>query len=195
MKHINKDNIKLTLLITLLVTITLGATYAFLYFISGENTATGDAGCFEVNYTGEIISNLTNYTVQTNTSGTTNDTYSGSIPSANSQVTISKASTCKIYTEGDIYIQTNTETTAPIETIPALKYKVSTGSTTISTGVINTKEDYRLATVSITETATTYDIYLWIDSNISGGSYNETTYSGYIFAESSQTSTFKNNSP
>ena len=191
MNKLRINNFRLTLLISLLVTITLGTTYAFLKINSGNNAITNDTGCFQVNYSGRIISDLTNYTVQTNPDGSTNDIYNGSLPNANSKVTLSKTSACKIYTEGNIYIHTNNETTAPLETIPAIKYKVTTGTTTIFTGSIETKGDTLLATVPITETSTDYNIYLWIDSNISGGSYNNTTYSGYIYAESNQTSTMK----
>ena len=166
-----------------------GGTYAFMYYNASSDLASGTGGCFQVNYSGEVISNLSTNTVQTNETGFDNDLVDGSIANANTNVTLSKSSSCKIYTKANIYIHTNNETTAPIETVPALKYKITQGNNTIGAGVIDTKGDFLLVTVPITDTALTYNIYLWIDSSISGGLYHDTTYSGYIYADSTQTST------
>ena len=107
MKKTTTTNIKLTLLIILLVTLTLGGTYAYLNMgTSANNKATGTGGCFQVTYSGQIISDLNNKTVQSTPSGTETDIYSGSVANANSRVTLSKGNSCKIYTEADIYIHT-----------------------------------------------------------------------------------------
>ena len=87
------------------------------------------------------------------------------------------------------YLHTNDTTTAPIDTIPTLKYKIITEDNYEYNGAITTKGDYLLATVPLTTTEKTYTIYLWVDSDISLGNYNDVTYSGYIYAISDQTST------
>lgn len=184
-------NIKSLIIIILLVVSCLGTTYAYLNFdASAENAATGQGGCFEGNYSGQTINNASLSTTTDYTQG------------EQSEVTISKkadnaveAENCKIYTEAEIKINTNTSTTAPISN-GALKYKVikKSGDGTIKSGgegSITVTGETTLATVTLTETPTTYTVYLWIDSNLSLGYYNEKNYSGYIFATATQTSTIK----
>lgn len=173
-----QENIKSIAIIGIIVLFSLGSTYAFLNFSAANNTATGVGGCFKVNYSGQAINNLSIQSTSTYTEG------------ANSDVILSKATDCKIYTEADIYIHTNTTTTAPISD-GALKYKVVNGTKAVGEGSIKTTGDTKLATVTLTNTATTYKVYLWIDSETSNGKYNETTYSGYIFASAVQSSTVK----
>ncbi len=157
-----------------------GSTYAFMNLAASSSTASGQGGCFEVSYTGQNLNagNLLS----------TDDYLEG----AHTTVTLSKASTCKIYTEANIYLHTNETATAPIESVKALRYKLMTGETTVSEGIVSNKGDYLLATVPLTNTATTYTLYLWVDFNLSSGSYDETTYTGYIYADSNQTSTIEN---
>ena len=158
-----------------------GSTYAFMSISDMNNeVANGDGGCFEVSYTGQTLNagtiiSTTNYQ-----------------ESAHTTVTLSKDSSCKIYTEANIYLHTNNTTTAPVDTIHAMKYIILNGTTQISEGLITSKGDFIIATVPLTDTQKTYTIYLWIDSNLSGGAYHDTSYSGYIYAESAQTSTIEN---
>lgn len=173
-----RENIKSVAIIGIIVLFSLGATYAFLNFGATNNTATGVGGCFEVNYSGQVINNLSLESTATYTEG------------ASSNVILSKSTNCQIYTEAEIYIHTNTTTTAPISD-GALKYKVLNGSTTVGEGSVTTTGDTKLATVTLSTTATTYKVYLWIDSDISNGKYHEKTYSGYIYASSIQSSTVK----
>ena len=49
--------------------------------------------------------------------------------------------------------------------------------------------DTLLATLPLEDTEITYTIYLYIDSTVSLGNYNDKTYSGYIYATTEQTST------
>ena len=170
---------KLLTIIFIIIAFTLTGTYAFLNLSALENTTTAQAGCFEVNYSAQEISSdslmsTTNY-----------------LEGAHTQVTLSKNENCEIYTEASIYIHTSSDTTtAPLNTTQALKYKVLYSGTEISTGVITIEsDDTLLATVDLTEDERVYDIYIWIDSNLSAGLYNNTTYSGYIYAESIQSST------
>lgn len=185
-----KNNIKLFLIITLLVVFSLSATYAYVSLVAeNSQAAVGTGGCFEVNYTGqEITAEKLSSTPELNTTDAIEEPYSA--------VTLSKNDNCEIYTEVDIKLHINTDAsvTAPIEELYALKYKVEkvSGDGKILSGgegtIIN-KGDTTLATVSLTETTTTYKVYLWIDSDISLGYYNSKNLSGYIFAESAQTST------
>lgn len=171
-------NIKSSIIILLLIIFSLSATYAFLNLGTPSNAATGTAGCFEVNYTGQAISNSALVSTTTYTEG------------ASSNVVLSKSEDCEIYTEADIMIHTNDSTTAPISN-GALKFKILQGTTEINSGTITTTGDTKLATVTLSTTATTYTVYIWIDSDISIGTYNGTTYSGYLYANSTQTSTIK----
>ena len=177
--NMTKTNIKSLIIVSILVVFALSTTYAFLNLsASNSTTATGEAGCFVVNYTGQTINNSSLVSTTNYAEG------------ASSNVVLSKNANCKIYTEADIMIHTNTTTTAPISN-GALKYKVMNGTTEVSSGTITTTGDTKLATVTLTTTATTYKVYIWIDSNISLGTYNGKSYSGYLYAKSIQTSTIK----
>lgn len=171
-------NTKSLIIITLLVIFSLSVTYAFLFLDTSNDDATGEGGCFEVDYTGQTISNASLVSTTSYENG------------ASSIVTLSKNPGCDIYTEASIKIFTNTSTTAPISN-GALKYKILQGSEEISAGTITTTGNTSLATVQLTEEDISYTVYIWIDSNVSNGTYNQTTYSGYLFAESIQTSTIK----
>lgn len=155
-----------------------GSTYAYLDINNTNNVVQGTVGCFDVSYTGERIRH-------TNLSATTNY-----LEGAKSTVTVAKTTSCKIYTEAQIFIHIDDSTTAPIDTVQALKYKVMQGSTNISSGVISSKNtEILLATVPITTTTTNYNIYIWVDSSISNKQYDEVDLSGYIYAVSTQSST------
>lgn len=181
------ENVKSIIIIGLIVVFSLSATYAFLNLNASNSTNEVAAGCFIVDYIkgSDISSSLE--------SSETNP------QSTSTELSLSKDEDCQIYTEANIYIHTNEPpaTTAPITTNQALKYKVvgmhilDDGGTEINTveGVINTLGDQKIATVKLTTTPTIYKIYLWVDSTVSQGAYNEKTYSGYIYASSTQTST------
>lgn len=185
-------NTKSLIIISLLVIFSLSATYAFLNLDASDNSATGEGGCFVVDYTAEQ-SIGTQSLVSTPEEPTT----------AITEVVLNKNENCEIYTEAEIKINTNDSTTAPIDAkdangnfIGALKYKVikkSGNGTMISegSGSITAIGETTLATVNLTEDATTYEIYLWIDSTLSTGTYNAETYSGYLYAESNQSSTIR----
>lgn len=172
-----KYNIKLIIVIAIVMTTVISATYAFVNFIASKQTEETKAGCFIVNYTGNIL---------TNTLVSTTNYLEGS----HAQITLSKNENCKIYTTATIYAHT-TETTAPINTIQALKYKVFEGTTEKASGVITTSEnsnEVSLTSVVLEDTPKTYDIYIWVDKDISKGEYNNKTYSGYLYASSNQSS-------
>ena len=179
-KNMKKNYIKLTLLIIIFIALSLGATYAFLNLRQTNNNTTGKAGCFDISYTGTEIKH-------TNLSVTTNY-----LEGVNSTVTIAKEASCKIYNEAYIYIHVNDDITAPIETVQALRYKVMQGNNQIGEGLITNKGEVLLATVPITTTSTTYNIYIWVDSSLSNKQYDNVKFTGYIYAESDQTSTIEN---
>ena len=175
-----KKILGIVLLLIIYSILITGSTYAFMSFNANSTAATGTGGCFQVSYTGQEI---------TGGDFLSTDNYS---EGANTTVTLSKDSTCKIYSEANIYLHTNDTTTAPIESTPALRFKLFNGTTEISEGLISNKKDTLLTTVPITNSSVTYTIYLWVDNNLSDGLYHDTAYSGYIYAESAQTSTIEN---
>ena len=155
-----------------------GSTYAYLYLENKNSNITGKGGCFVVDYQATSID-------ASNLVSTVN--YQDG---ASSVITISKNSSCNIYDYANIYLHTNENITAPITNIQALRYKVTTdgGSYWERNGVITTKGDTLLATVPITSEKTIYHVYLWIDSSVSLGHYDNTSYSGYLYATSIQSS-------
>ncbi len=155
----------------------IGSTYAFMNFNANNDDLLGQGGCFEVSYTGEEINSLDILS---------SDDYKNG---AKTSVTLSKSSSCKIYSMANIYIHTSDETTAPIASVSALKYKVVTSDNYERNGIINKKGDLLIANVPLNDTSTTYKVYIWVDSSLSSGAFNNTSYSGYIYADAIQTST------
>lgn len=206
--NVEKTNIKLLIIIALIVTTVLSATYAFLNLQGSATTEETKAGCFTVSYEGQIIneSNITSIIEPSeDADAKTKADFESKV--AHATVTLKKdtAQECEIYTEATISLYTGT-ITAPLNNPRALKYKVLEGTTEQTRGVITntTIEDPSketnpiptdfstdLLTVDLETTAKTYDIYIWIDRNLSNGYYNEKTYSGYIYATAEQTSTIK----
>ena len=178
-----RRNIKLIIIIAIIITSALTATYAFVVATATKETAATNAGCFVVDYTG--TPDITNSLISTN------DYTQGSKTS----ITLSKNADCKIYTTATIYMHTNTDaTTAPLNETQALKYKIVSNNEELTEGVITTdasNNDKSLLTVTLSTTPKTYDVYIWVDSLLSQGTYNNTTYSGYIYASSDQTSTLR----
>ena len=161
-----------------------GSTYAYLYLENKNSNITGKGGCFVVDYQATSI-NASNLVSTVNYQD-----------GASSVITISKNSSCNIYDYANIYLHTNENITAPITNIQALRYKVTTdgGSYWERNGVITTKGDTLLATVPITSEKTIYHVYLWIDSSVSLGHYDNTSYSGYLYATSIQSSSVNDDS-
>lgn len=176
-----KENINLSIIIMVVVAISLSVTYAFIELNANNSDASGAGGCFEVNYSGEEINN-------SSLKSTTNY-----LEGAQSEITLSKDAGCKIYTEASIYLHTNEiteEELRPDLSNGALKYKIMQGTTELESGNITSTGDTLLKDkINLTETETTYTIYLWIDPEISKGSYNGKQYSGYLYASSTQSST------
>lgn len=195
MKKIDGDNTKLIITILVVITLSLSITYAYVEFAPTANTASEGEACFDIEYEGQDFSTSNIVSAESYSDG------------AKATVTLNLSEDCNITADANIYIHTNTgdsETTAPINEVQALKYLIRSSDTEVdgTTGVIITeyedeegntviKEDLQIASVELTTTPTSYEIYIWVDSEISQGNYNNTTYSGYIYAESIQTSTVK----
>ena len=103
---------------------------------------------------------------------------------AKTTITLSYQNDCDIYDKASIYIHTDDNITIPIENSQALKYKIFQKNTFLTEGVISEKGDLLLATVPLTENLIDYKIYLWIDSSIANTDFDNTIYSGYIYATS-----------
>ena len=143
-----------------------------------KNTSVaGSAKCNGINYQGQEIN-------ASNLSSTTNY-----LEGAKSTITLSQSEDCKIYSYVNIYLHTNDNITAPIDSVKALKYKLITEDKIEYNGTITTKGDSLLAVVPLTSAPKNYQVYLWIDSEISSGQYDNKSFSGYIYATSEQSST------
>ena len=191
-----KENIKLIILISLIAIVSLSSTYAFIQLNATSNTATGTGGCFNVNYSGNST-DVNNSEVVTSTQYTT---------VKSTKIALYKSADCDIYTDASIYLHTDSSNnTAPlclntnhsdyIDGCCSMKYQVMQGNTVISSGTVNKpdneNDDQLLATVPLTTSSVSYDVYLWIDSSTSKGIYHGTTYSGSIYASAIQSSTIK----
>lgn len=181
-KQFKIKNIKFKILMFFLITfiyslVITGSTYAYLSMDASNNVATGTGKCSTVSYAANAISN--------------NDLYAAYDyrDSVSTTITLSQSADCEIYTYAHIYIHTDTSTTSPIIETQALKYKVVNEDGLEFNGVVNKTGDLLLTTVPLTSTPTDYKVYLWIDPIISKGEFEDTTYSGYIYATSIQSST------
>ena len=151
-------------------------TYAYLEMKKNTSVA-GSAKCNGINYQGQEIN-------ASNLSSTTNY-----LEGAKSMITLSQSEDCKIYSYVNIYLHVNDNITAPIDSIKALKYKLITEDKIEYNGTITTKGDSLLAVVPLTSNPKSYQVYLWIDSEISNGQFDNKSFSGYIYATSEQSST------
>ncbi len=182
-----KRSIKYFIIILVIATLTISSTYAYLLLQVSSNQISGDGGCFQVSYSGTTINVLDMASSDTYTDG------------AHSTITLSKDSSCKIYTEAAIYLHVNDASTLPISSSMsasnAFKYNVLNNGNVVSSGVVRksgSSNDILLGTYTLTDTVKSYDIYLWIDYNLSDGYYDQKVFSGYLYANSVQTSTITN---
>lgn len=205
-----EHRITIILTLSLLITLLLGSTYAYLIIGStSDNEISGEAGCFDIEYNGHIGTYSSN-----NDTLEPSETYS--VPYENNTgfayVTLSKSEDCEIYNEVNIKLKTNNikstsnnsndYTSRTLLTEGALKYRVVDSSNTSNywEGTITTTDttietlDTTLASsVPLTNTATTYNIYIWIDSAITSNSniiYDGLKYSGSIYVDAAQSSTY-----
>ena len=163
-----------------------GGTYAYLSLSAVASSAiSGSAGCGVINYNG---TNVLNEDIQTS------ENYTGGVHSV---ITMYKSSNSG-YGEATIYLHNNTSSVLPFASSNsasnAFKYIVLDGSTTISSGVVTKgSEDQVLAIIPLSTTSKNYDVYLWVDSSLSNGAYNGTSYSGYLYATADCDNTLSEN--
>ena len=181
-----REVIKSIIIVSLIVILGISSTYAYMYFDTKKNNASsGEGGCFIVSYSGTAI-NSTDLV-------STSDYHNG----AHSVISLSKDSSCKIYTQASIYLNIGNGSTIPFngsfDYVNAFRYKILNNGNEITSGVVrkNGDNDILLGTVSLGNTVKNYDIYLWIDSTLSNGHYDEEVFSGNLYAESVQTSTIQ----
>lgn len=178
MKRMTRNNVVTFVFVGVIVLSVLGATYAFINLNAENSTAQGVGGCFEVDYVGTSISNSNLVSGTSYSSG------------AKASVKLAKKATCEIYTKADIVIETDKSTTANIAS-GALKYVVMNGSNQVSSGAITSIGQTKLATVTLGTSPVDYSVYIWVDANVSNGSFNGKTYLGEIYAEAVQSSTIQ----
>lgn len=155
-----------------------GSTYAYLVLEKTDNSLAGNGGCSVINYRADEID-------ESDLLATTNY-----LNGAKSTVTLSEEESCEIYDFVNIYFYTDVnESTIPLDTVKALKYNIVVDNILITEGVIDSYGDFLLATVPLTSDPIDYDIYLWVDSDISRGHYSGKSFSGYIYATTVQSST------
>ena len=172
----SKIRITSSLIMILLIYIIFitGSTYAYLAIGNNNNSINGIGSCGNVSYNGTNV-------IGANLNTTTNYT-----EGAHSTVTVSKTANSG-YVEADIFIHNNSGSVpfnVGAEGYDAFKYVVLDGSTIIGGGIITkSNKDQLLATIPLTVTSRTYDVYVWVDANLSHGLYSNTSYSGYIYAK------------
>ena len=112
--------------------------------------------------------------------------YVGSVINRNgstySTVTISSSSTCVTNVNPKRVWKSD-------DTTPALKYAVYKGNIlkAVSTGYVNQTGNINLYTnFDVTNTAQTYNIYIWLDGNEADNSYVNLPFSGYLHASATQ---------
>lgn len=157
------------------VALIAGATYAWFTWSSSNTVLNGTTGCFTIVYpTGTGFSGAMNMS----------SAYSGGRMAS---VTISISSSCTIGGTFDLYLYT-TSGDSPLLTGGALKYAVYTGTTSLGTGTITaTGAKLLVDNRPLTTTATTYNVWLWLDGSMADNSYAGKAYVGYIYATASQT--------
>lgn len=193
-------NQSILIIIIILIVLSLGTTYAFIQSNGLDNNLQGDVGCFVVDYVGESGQ----YISPSNELQSSDDYTSG----GSSKVTLSKNTDCQIYDEANIYLNTinsdndtsndateeEPDTSETLLTEGALKYTVVDGSNNIiASGPVTTSGATLLTTVTLTNTPTTYTIYIWVDTAVtyvSNTLYDKLRYSGYIYADAVQSSTY-----
>lgn len=154
----------------------VGATYAWFTWQSGNTILSGTSGCFEIQYT--------NGTAISGAISPSSDYTGGKSTTA----TLNIKSSCTTEGTATIHLTTNASTTVDL-TKNALKYAVYQGSTLVAggEGSITATGVKDLATVTLSKTATTYTVYVWLDGSLTDNTFVGKSYSGFIHASATQT--------
>lgn len=163
------------------VALIVGATYAWFTWQSSSITINGTTNCFAIDYgISQQIGGTSAASLKLGTSYT---------DGLSAVVTAKINANCTGVTgTGTLYLNTNTSGTSPAILGGALKYQVLEGSTLLENGVISTTGKKEILTgISLDQGTThTYTVYVWIDGELAGNNYADTTYSGYISLEATQ---------
>lgn len=178
-----KTKNKYFVLVLVVITIGLlcvGGTYAYLSFTATvQNTiSNGTSKCFLADFeAGEAIEGVL-YQSKTPKGG-----LSGS-------VSMKINSTCNVSGTGTIKLNVASSTSNILVSEGALKYAVyeNINSSPVASGSINAKGNTNLYSgFTLSTTAKTYYIYVWLDGTIADNDYFDVSFSGYIHAEATQT--------
>ncbi len=186
-KHLPKKKRIIIFVLALIVyaMTVVSSTYAFLSIASPDDgSMTGTPGCFGAIY---YETNITNANLSTSSSY---------LEGVHSQITLYKDVNNINYTEATIYLHTNEGSDIPLASEQsasrAFRYVIYDGSEEVASGIIQqSNSDISLATITLAYIEKQYDVYIWIDNSISGGSYEGKSYSGYLYADANCTSNIK----
>ena len=157
----------------------VGGTYAFLSFTATVTNGTynGTTTCFIVDYAeGDAI---------------TGTMFQSSTPKGglSGSVTMNINSSCSISGTGTIILNVGSDTGSILLSEGALKYAVyeDVDSDPVASGTITSTGDLNLySNFTLSKTAKTYYIYVWLDGTIADNDYVDIPFSGYIHATATQ---------
>lgn len=167
---------------TIFILMIAGSTYAWFNWKSDNANISSKSNCFVINYG---ISQEIGFSDASHFLTMGEDYTSGLF----STVSLSINPNCTgIKGVGTIYLNTNVIGTDDDILTEGLKYTVvrKTGSNSeiLTSGTITSTEKIKLLEdINITTNTYTYEVWVWIDSNIFDNNYNKANYSGYISAE------------
>ena len=173
------------LAVVAIIVVVGGATYAWYTWRSSTITISGTSGCFTIDYTkGTDISGGIKFS----------EGYTGGRTTG---VVMGIHTGCTVTGTGTLYLNTDTEnTTELLLTGGALKYQVKVGNNLVAAGVINNTSgtvsgNYRTIPIysgfALSQgSTTTYDVYVWLDGELTNNDYAGAVYSGYISATAAQ---------
>jgi len=158
----------------------VGGTYAFLSFTATVNNSTynGTSNCFLVDYTAGNAITGTMFQSSTPKGG-----LSGS-------VTMNINSNCGVNGTGTIKLNVGSNTSSILLSEGALKYAVYeniNSSPVVSGSITSTGNKDLYSGFTLSKTAKTYYIYVWLDGTIADNDYVDVPFSGYIQATATQT--------
>lgn len=174
---------KYLVLVIFVITIGLlcvGGTYAYLSFSATVTNATanGTSTCFIVDYDeGDAITGVMFQ------SSTPKGGLSGS-------VTMNIKSSCSVTGKGTIKLNVGSSTGSILLSEGALKYAVyeNINSSPVASGTITATGNKDLYSgFTLSKTAKTYYIYVWLDGTIADNEYVDIPFSGHIHATAIQT--------
>ena len=106
-------------------------------------------------------------------------------------VTININSSCNVSATGNIKLNVSNATSSTLLSSGALKYALydSSDTTLLGSGTISSAGIKTLNTnsIALSQTATTYNVYVWLDGTKVSNSHLGLSFVGYIYADATQT--------